>query len=74
MLCTKFIAKFLNKIIKIGYKNFKLDREKLYRILNKSNIRIIFIPNPNQPIEDNLSLKELRDICKICKKIRFYWL
>ncbi len=59
---------FKTKIIKIGYKNFKLNREKLFQVIKKRKIKILFLPNPNQPIEDNISLKEMKKICKECKK------
>lgn len=46
--------------------NFKLDKTKLINII-KRGIKVLFIPNPNQPIEDNLDLKELTSLAKICK-------
>ena len=53
-------------LISISYdQNFKLDKSKLIKTI-KSGIKIIFIPNPNQPIEDNLSLKDLDLIAKLC--------
>lgn len=56
------------KAIKISYnKSFKLEKDKLIRAI-KNGIKILFLPNPNQPIEDNLNLKDLRKICEICKK------
>ena len=62
---------FKTKLIKIPYNNFKLDKKKFYEIIKKSNIKILFLPNPNQPIEDNFSLKELKKIVRLCfnKKI-----
>ncbi len=59
---------FKTKIIKIGYKNFKLEKEEIYKIIKKGKIRILFLPNPNQPIEDNLSLNEIKKILTLCKK------
>lgn len=59
---------FKTKLIKIGYKNFKLNKEKLLNVIKKSDVKIIFIPNPNQPIEDNLSLKDISKLCKECRK------
>jgi histidinol-phosphate aminotransferase len=59
---------FKTKIYKISYQNFKLDRKKLHQVIKDRKVKIIFIPNPNQPIEDNLSLKEIEKICKECKK------
>ena len=55
-------------LISIPYdKNFKLDKAKLIKTI-KSGIKVLFIPNPNQPIEDNLSLKDFKTLAKICKK------
>ena len=59
---------FKVKVIRIGYKNFRLDRDKLYETIKHSGTKILFIPNPNQPIEDNISFKEMKHIVKICKK------
>ncbi len=59
---------FKTKIINIGYKNFKLEKKLLYKIISDGKIKILFIPNPNQPIEDNISLKEMRKISRLCKK------
>ena len=59
---------FKTKIYKISYQNFKLDRKKLHQVIKDRKVKIIFIPNPNQPIEDNLSFKEIEKICKECKK------
>jgi histidinol-phosphate aminotransferase len=54
--------------IKISYnRSFKLEKDKLIQAI-KSGVKVLFLPNPNQPIEDNLSLKDLRKICEICKK------
>ena len=56
------------KLLKVTYdqSNFKLNKKELYALIKK--VKILFIPNPNQPIEDNLTLSELDKICKICKK------
>ncbi len=59
---------FKTRLFKIGYTNFKLDKEKLYKTIKTKKIKILFIPNPNQPIEDVISLNEMKKICKICKK------
>ena len=52
----------------IGYniENFKLDKEKLFQSL--SSIKVLFIPNPNQPVEDNFNLEAMREISIECKK------
>ena len=62
---------FKTKILSIGYKNFKLEKKLLYKIINDGKIKILFIPNPNQPIEDNISLKEMRKISRLCKRKNF---
>ena len=55
------------KPIKIPYdNNFNLDKKKIFQSVKKG-ARVIFLPNPNQPIEDNLNLKELKKICNFCK-------
>ena len=59
---------FKTKIIKIGYKNFKLQKEELYRIIKKGKIKILFLPNPNKPFEDNFSLNEIQKLLTLCKK------
>ena len=57
------------KVSRIDYNidNFKLNKDKIYKFI-KSGIKILFLPNPNQPIEDNLSLREISTICTLCKK------
>ena len=59
---------FKTKIVKVGYKNFKVDKQRLYQIIRNKNVKILFLPNPNQPIEDNFSFQEIKKICKECKK------
>ena len=55
-------------LLEIGYsfKNFKLDIELLFQSLEK--IDLLFIPNPNQPIEDNLSFDLCKQLAQECKK------
>ena len=62
---------FRTKLSKVGYdtSTFKLNKNKLINEIKKRP-KILFIPNPNQPIEDNLSLKELEKICSLCKKFK----
>lgn len=51
---------------KITYnQDFRLNKKKIYESVKKGS-KIIFIPNPNQPIEDNLSIKDLKKICNFC--------
>lgn len=60
---------FKTKLIKIGYnKDYRLNRKQLIDIINHKNIKVLFIPNPNQPIEDIISKKEMAKLCEICKK------
>ena len=60
---------FKTKLIKIGYnKDYKLNRKQLIDIINHKNIKVLFIPNPNQPIEDIISKNEMTKLCKICNK------
>ena len=60
---------FKTKLIKIGYnKDYKLNRKQLIDIINRKNIKVLFIPNPNQPIEDIISKNEMTKLCKICNK------
>ena len=60
---------FKTKLIKIGYnKDYRLNRKQLIDIINHKNIKVLFILNLNQPIEDIISKKEMTKICEICKK------
>lgn len=61
---------FKTKIIRIGYKDFKLQRKYLYEVIKNKKIKILFIPNPNQPIDDYISAKEIKKISKLCKKYK----
>lgn len=59
---------FKVKLLSVSYnKDFKLNNRKLINVI-KSGIKVLFIPNPNQPIEDNLNLKQLKLIASLCKK------
>ncbi len=60
---------FKTKLIKINYdENFKLNKKKLFKVIKESNIKALFIPNPNQPIEDIINNIEMKKICQLCKK------
>jgi len=48
-------------------KDYKLDIAFLLRAIDK-NTAIVFLPNPNVPIEGTLSLKEIEGIAQHCKK------
>ncbi|MAD48322.1 MAG: hypothetical protein CMQ53_03100 [Gammaproteobacteria bacterium] len=56
---------FKTKLIEIPYKfdSFKLDRKKLKKFID-SKPKILFFPNPNQPIEDTFSLEEIKNLAK----------
>lgn len=59
---------FKTKLIKISFNdNFKIDLKSLDLILKK-NVKVIFLPNPNQPIENYYSLKKLDQLAKKCAK------
>ena len=53
--------------VKIFYKNYKLDFKKLLNSINKRT-SLVFLPNPNNPIEGSLSLKEIKEVLRKCKK------
>jgi histidinol-phosphate aminotransferase len=56
-------------LINYNYNNFKLRSDEIYKAV-KSGIKILFLPNPNQPIEDNLSFEQIKKICILCKKYK----
>ncbi len=59
---------FKTKFIKIGFnKNFKIDIKSLDAVL-KNKVKIIFLPNPNQPIENYYNLNQLEQLAKKCLK------
>lgn len=47
-------------------KDLKTNFDLIYKFL-ETNPKILFIPNPNQPIEDTLNYKELSEICKFAE-------
>tara|TARA_Y100000589_G_scaffold115630_2_gene109640 strand:+ start:2706 stop:3770 length:1065 start_codon:yes stop_codon:yes gene_type:complete len=55
-------------LVQIGYSfsTFKLNIDLLFESLEK--IDLLFIPNPNQPIEDNLSFDLCRKLAEECNK------
>ena len=62
--CKMFNIKYK----KIGYhSNYKLDIEKLKSKIDKKTA-IVFLPNPNIPIEGILNLNQIINVAKICKK------
>ena len=56
------------KVKTLGYdKNYKLEYENIFKLANK-NTAIIFLPNPNMPIEGFLLKTEIEKIAKFCDK------
>ena len=62
---------FKTKIKEIGYdpSTFKLNKKNIFSFI-KSSPEIIFLPNPNQPIEDPLSIKNITKICQLAQKYK----
>ena len=53
---------------KIGYDaNYKLDKQKLFDLVD-CNTAILFLPNPNMPIEGTLNINELKSLAEHCNK------
>ncbi len=60
---------FQAKMIHVDYKpDFSMDSDSFKSFL-KSNPRIFFLPNPNQPIESCFSLEELRHMARQCLEV-----
>jgi len=60
---------FNTKIFEIEYTNkLEFNYSKYYELL-KHNPKILFLPNPNQPVESYFSKKELRKIAEETNKI-----
>ena len=64
VLCKLHNVKFKEWKFK---KNLKLSIEDLKKLINK-NTKLIFLVNPNLPIEYEISKKDKNEILKICKK------
>ena len=66
----KVYSKIFNtKIFEIEYTDkFEFDHSKYYELL-KLNPKILFLPNPNQPVESYFSIKELKKMADETKKI-----
>tara|TARA_E500000178_G_C17026897_1_gene758486 strand:- start:1753 stop:2835 length:1083 start_codon:yes stop_codon:yes gene_type:complete len=62
-----FAKMFDVKAIKIPYKKYEIDYQKLLKSINKKT-SLVFLPNPNNPIEGNLPLKKIKKILKICER------
>jgi histidinol-phosphate aminotransferase len=56
------------KLIKINFdKDFKIDLKSIDLALKK-NVKVLFLPNPNQPVESYFNLKQLEELAKKCLK------
>lgn len=61
---------FRLKLHKIGYgKDFKINKGE-FRKLFKKKPKILFLPNPNQPIEDTFEISQIKNLANKCKKIK----
>ena len=61
---------FKNPFVKIDFNNhFKIDSKSLDSALKK-NIKVIFLPNPNQPIENYYNFNELEKLASKCLKYK----
>ena len=61
---------FRLKLHKIGYgKDFKIKQGELQKLFKKKP-KILFLPNPNQPIEDNFEISQIKKLANKCKKIK----
>ena len=56
---------FQTELFEVSYSqnNLKLEEKKLEELINKKP-KIIFIPNPNQPIEYNLEIEQIKEIAQ----------
>ena len=62
-----FTKMFDVKSIKIPYVNYDLDFKQMINSTNKKT-SLVFLPNPNNPIEGALSIKKIKKILKKCEK------
>ena len=59
---------FQLKLKEIEYTDeLKTNFEKIYEFLEEKP-KILFIPNPNQPIEDTLTINQIRKIAEVAEK------
>ena len=67
-MCHVYSKIFNTNLTEIQYlpENRKLDWEQLYDFID-TKPRILFLPNPNQPIEDTLSIEQIDDLAKRTK-------
>ena len=60
---------FKVKKVRIGYDvNYNINYKQFDKFL-KSKPRILFLPNPNQPIESSINLKDMSRLAKKCQSI-----
>ena len=60
------------KLFRIGYsKDYEVKKNELNEFF-KLKPKILFLPNPNQPIENTFSKKEIFKLVKRCKKINCF--
>ena len=67
-----YAAMFGLKAKKINYdKNYQLDLDKLINSIDRKTA-LVFLPNPNVPIEGMLSMKQIQMILKRCEKFKCF--
>ena len=60
---------FQLKLFKIGYdSDYNIKKDQLEKFFKKKP-KILFLPNPNQPVENTFNLKFIKKIANKCKKI-----
>ncbi len=63
---------FKLKLFRISYnKDYKINQKSLNQFFKKKP-KILFLPNPNQPIEDTISYKDIIKLAKKCKKVKCF--
>ena len=63
---------FQLKLFKIGYSNdYEIKKRDLENFFKKKP-KILFLPNPNQPIENTFGLEFIKKIAAKCKKIKCF--
>ena len=63
---------FKLRLFKIGYtKDYEVKKDEVNKFF-KLKPKILFVPNPNQPIENNFDNRELIKLAKRCKKINCF--
>ncbi len=63
---------FQLKLFKIGYtENYSIKKKEFDKFF-KLRPKILFLPNPNQPIENTFGLNEIKKIAARCRKINCF--